>query len=447
LESARKFAFGLRGGRRPDRICTQSQFPEERGAAGNLNSPRFGAYTRLLADSGLHRARISAEVLAVMNKLRVAVIGTGFVGRVHVENIRRQADAEIVAIADQTAELAAQFGRALGISRTSGEYRELLADPSIDAVHICTPNHTHFAIARDAITAGKHVICEKPLAMTAAEAQGLVDLARSKGIVHATSYNLRFYPNVAQMRRMVATGQVGDVLAVQGTYSQDWLFFDTDYNWRLEPEVGGNSRAMADIGSHWCDLLEHVTDKRIRAVCAELATFHPVRKKPKKPIETYAGKMLEPEDYEDRPITTEDFGAILLRFDDRARGALTINQVAAGRKNRLLVEIYGTKCGLAWDGERPNELWIGRRDGNNELLVKDPSLLEEQARPFADLPGGHAEGYADTFKQFFRRFYAACRDRSKAGDVPGFDAGLRQLRLVEAVLRSHREGGWADVEG
>ena len=389
---------------------------------------------------------MSVEVLTVMSKLRVAVIGTGFVGRVHVENIRRQPDAEIVAIADQTGALAAQFGTALGIARTSGDYRELLADPDIDAVHICTPNHTHYAIARDAINAGKHVICEKPLAMTSEEAQGLVDLARQMGVVHATSYNLRFYPNVAQMRRMVATGQVGDVLAVQGTYSQDWLFFDTDYNWRLEPEVGGNSRAMADIGSHWCDLLEHVTGKRIQAVCAELATFHPVRKKPKKPIETYAGKMLEPEDYEDRPITTEDFGAILLRFDDRARGALTINQVAAGRKNRLLVEIYGTKCGLAWDGERPNELWIGRRDGNNELLVKDPSLLEAEARSFADLPGGHAEGYADTFKQFFRRFYAACRDNSKAGEVPGFDAGLRQLRLVEAVLQSHQEGGWIEVE-
>ena len=381
-----------------------------------------------------------------MSKVRVAVIGTGFVGRVHVENIRRQTDAEIVAIADQNDELAASFGGALGIARATGDYRELLADASIDAVHICTPNHTHFPIARDAISAGKHVICEKPLAMTSQEAAALVDLAREKGVVNATSYNLRFYPNAAQMRRMVATGEVGEVLAIQGTYSQDWLFYDTDYNWRLEPEVGGASRAMADIGSHWCDLAEHVTGRRIQAVCAELATFHPVRKKPKRAIETYAGKMLKPEDYEDRPISTEDFGAILLRFDGRMRGALTINQVAAGRKNRLLMEVYGTKRGLAWDGERPNELWIGRRDGNNELLVKDPSLLEAEARSFADLPGGHAEGYADTFKQFFRRFYAACRDRSRASEIPGFDAGLRQLRLVEAVLRSSAEGGWVEPE-
>lgn len=381
-----------------------------------------------------------------MEKLRVAVIGTGFVGRVHVENIRRQTDAEVVAIADQTADLAARFGSALGIGRTEGDYRVLLADPAIDAVHICTPNKTHYPIARDALAAGKHVICEKPLAMTAAEAASLVDLARSAGVVHATSYNLRFYPNVAHMRRLVATGKVGDVLAVQGSYAQDWLFYDTDYNWRLEPEVGGSSRAMADIGSHWCDLLEHVTGRRITAVCAELATFHPVRKKPKRAIETYAGKMLAPEDYEDRPIATEDFGAILLRFDGRMRGSVTVNQVAAGRKNRLLMEIYGDRCGLAWDGERPNELWIGRRDGNNQVLVKDPSLLEREAQSFADLPGGHAEGYADTFKQFFRRFYAACRDRSGAGELPGFEAGLRQLRLVEAVLRSHSEGGWVTVE-
>lgn len=381
-----------------------------------------------------------------MEKLRVAVIGTGFVGRVHVENIRRQNDAEVVAIADQTAELAASFGAALGVARTVGDYRELLDDRAIDAVHICTPNHTHYPIARDALAAGKHVICEKPLAMTAAEAASLVELAQSRDVVHATSYNLRFYPNVAQMRRLIATGDVGEVLAVQGSYVQDWLFYDTDYNWRLEPEVGGASRAVADIGSHWCDLVEHVTGARIRAVCAELATFHPIRRKPKKPIETYAGKMLEPEDYEDRPIATEDFAAILLRFEGRARGALTVNQVAAGRKNRLALEIHGSRRGLAWDGERPNELWIGRRDGNNELLVKDPSLLEPEARTFADLPGGHAEGYADTFKQFFRRFYAACRDRSLAGALPGFDAGLRQLRLVEAVLRSHAEGGWVTLK-
>jgi len=380
-----------------------------------------------------------------MKKLKTAVIGTGFVGRVHVEGIRRLGEVELAGIADQSEELARSFGRQLGVERATGDYRQLLADPEIRAVHICVPNNLHHQVAADAIEAGKAVLCEKPLAASVAEAESLVEMARKKNVVNATSYNLRFYPLVQQMRRLVETGEVGEILAVQGTYSQDWLFYETDYNWRLETEAGGKSRAMADIGSHWCDMVEYVTGRPITALCAELQTFHPVRKKPKKPIETYAGKLLAPEDYEDRKIETEDFGAILLRLGQRARGALTINQVAAGRKNRLLLEIYGAKRGLAWDGENPNELWIGRRDGNNELVVKDPSLLETQARAYADLPGGHAEGYGDTFKQLFRRFYAAVADPSKQGDIPGFAAGLRQLRLVEAVLESSARKAWVAV--
>ena len=380
-----------------------------------------------------------------MKRIKTAVIGTGFVGRVHVEGIRRLGDVELAAIADQSEEMAQRFGRQLGVERAVGDYRKLLEEPEIQAVHICVPNNLHFAVAKDAIEAGKSVLCEKPLAATLAEARELTELAQKSKVVNATSYNLRFYPVVQHMRRMVANGEVGEILAVQGTYSQDWLFYETDYNWRLEPEAGGKSRAMADIGSHWCDMVEHVTGKKITALCAELQTFHPIRKKPRKPIETYAGKLLAAEDYEDRKIETEDFGAILLRLGERARGALTINQVAAGRKNRLLLEIHGTKRGLAWDGENPNELWIGRRDGNNELLVKDPSLLDPKAREYADLPGGHAEGYGDTFKQLFRRFYAAVRDPSLISEIPTFAAGLRQLTLVEAVLRSSAQKAWLET--
>ncbi len=380
-----------------------------------------------------------------MKKIKAAVIGTGFVGRVHVEGIRRLGEVELAAIADQSEELARKFGEQLGVERALGDYHKLLADPEIQAVHVCVPNNLHFPVVRDAVNAGKAVLCEKPLALSVQEATELTDLAQSKKIVNATSYNLRFYPLVQHMRRMVATGELGEILAVQGTYSQDWLFYDTDYNWRLEPEAGGKSRAMADIGSHWCDMVEHVTGLKITSLCAELQTFHPIRKKPKKPIETYAGKLLQPEDYEDRSIETEDFGAILLRLGKRARGALTINQVAAGRKNRLLLEIYGTRRGVAWDGENPNELWIGRRDGNNELVVKDPSLLEPAARAYADLPGGHAEGYGDTFKQLFRRFYAAVRDPAQTSEIPTFAAGLRQLQLVEAVLESSAKKAWIEA--
>lgn len=380
-----------------------------------------------------------------MKKIKTAVIGTGFVGRVHVEAIRRLGDVELAAIADVSEELARKFGEQLGVERAVGDYRQLLAEPEIRAVHVCVPNNMHYPVVKDAIQAGKSVLCEKPLAASVAEAKELTELAQSKKVVNVTSYNLRFYPLVQQMRRMVATGEMGEILAVQGTYSQDWLFYETDYNWRLEPEAGGKSRAMADIGSHWCDMAEHVTGLKITSLCADLQTFHPIRKKPKRPIETYAGKLLAPEDYEDRRIETEDFGAILLRLGNKARGALTINQVAAGRKNRLLIEIYGTRRGVAWDGENPNELWIGRRDGNNELVVKDPSLLEPRAREFADLPGGHAEGYGDTFKQLFRRFYAAVRDPSQPAEIPTFAAGLRQLTLVEAVLRSSAQKSWVET--
>jgi predicted dehydrogenase len=377
-----------------------------------------------------------------MPKLRTAVIGTGFVGRVHVEAIRRLGDVELAAIADQSDDLADKFARQLGVDRAYGDYRRVLDDPQIAAVHICVPNALHYEIAKAAIEAGKSVLCEKPLAASVGEAQELAALAERRKVVHATSYNLRYYPLVQHMRRLAATGEIGEILAVQGTYSQDWLFYETDYNWRLEPEAGGKSRAMADIGSHWCDMVEYVTGARITALCAELQTFHPIRKKPKKPIETYAGKLLKPEDYVDVLIHTEDFGAVLFRLGERARGALTINQVAAGRKNRLLLEIYGTRRGLAWDGENPNQLWIGRRDGNNEIVVKDPSLLEAQARPYADLPGGHAEGYGDTFKQLFRRFYAAVRNPGDAADIPTFHAGLRQLQLVDAVLDSSSRKAW-----
>ncbi len=380
-----------------------------------------------------------------MKKIKTAVIGTGFVGRVHVEGIRRLGDVELAAIADQSEDLARKFGEQLGVERALGDYRKLLAEPEIQAVHVCVPNNLHFPVVKDALEAGKNVLCEKPLAASVAEAAELTELARQKKLVNVTSYNLRFYPLVQHMRRMAMTGELGEILAVQGTYSQDWLFYDTDYNWRLEPEAGGKSRAMADIGSHWCDMVEHVTGLKITALCAELQTFHPIRKKPKRPIETYAGKLLAPEDYEEKKIETEDFGAILLRLGGRARGALTINQVAAGRKNRLLLEIYGTRRGVTWDGENPNELWIGRRDGNNELLVKDPSLLDPEARPYADLPGGHAEGYGDTFKQLFRRFYAAIRDPAQPADLPTFASGLRQLHLVEAVLRSSAQKAWVEA--
>jgi predicted dehydrogenase len=301
----------------------------------------------------------------------------------------------------------------------------VVADPEVDAVDICTPNAQHFPLAKAAMEAGKHVICEKPLAISADQARGLVEMANAKNLANCTCHNLRYYPLVQHARRMREAGELGEILHVQGTYSQDWLLYDTDWNWRVEAKSSGPLRAMADIGSHWCDMLEHVSGERIAAVCADLATFHTLRN--------------------NAAVDTEDYGGVLFHLGARSRGSFTVSQVAAGRKNWLSVEIYGTRASAAWNQERPDELWIGHRNGRNEILLKDPALLDPRAAAYADLPGGHAEGYGDTFKQLFRRFYLSIADPGAPRDYPQFDAGLRQMRVLDAALASHHRRGWADV--
>jgi predicted dehydrogenase len=250
---------------------------------------------------------------------------------------------------------------------------------------------------------------------------------------------------VQHMRAMCATGELGEILVAQGTYSQDWLLYDTDWNWRIEAADGGPSRTLADIGSHWCDMLEHVTGLRIASVCADLQTFHQKRKRPRKEVETFTGKQLTPADYDETPVATEDFASVMIQFGERGRGAFTVSQVSAGCKNRLNIEIYGSKCSVAWNQERPDELWIGNRNTNNQIIVKDPALLNEAARSYADLPGGHSEGYDDTFKQVFRRFYRSIEDSSAKPEYPQFTDGLRQLKILEAELKSHKRRAWVEV--
>ena len=341
-----------------------------------------------------------------MRKFKTALFGTGFVGRVHLEGIRRLGYVQLYAIGEPQIEKANQLAAEFGVEKTDADYRRILEDPAVDAVHICTPNVLHFPMAKEALEAGKHVICEKPLATSIAQAAQLVKIAAEKKLRNCTSHNLRCYPMVQHMRRMREDGDLGEILVVQGGYAQDWLLYDTDWNWRLDSKFNGPSRCLADIGSHWCDMAEHVTGQRITSVCADLQIFHKTRKQPRGPVETFAGKTLRPEDYIETTVDTEDFGAVVFRMGDRTRGAFTASQVSAGRKNRLSIEIFGTKCGVAWSQERPDELWIGNRNTNNQVIIKDPGLLKEGARSYADLPGGHSEGYDDTFKQVFRRFYA-----------------------------------------
>ncbi len=380
-----------------------------------------------------------------MHPLKTAVFGTGFVGRVHLEGIRRVGNVQLYAIGEPEIDKGRKLAEEFQAEKAEADYHKILDDPAVDAVHVCTPNALHFPIVRDALNAGKNVICEKPLATSVEEARKLVELAAEKKLRNCTCHNLRYYALVQQMRRMREDGDLGEILLVQGTYSQDWLLYDTDWNWRIDSKSNGPSRCMADIGSHWCDMAEHVTGQRITSLCADLQTFHKTRKQPKGPIETFAGKTLTPEDYVEVPIDTEDFGGVIFRMGDRTRGSFTASQVSAGRKNRLSIEIYGTKCGVAWDQERPDELWVGHRNSSNQIIIKDPSLLKPAARTYADLPGGHSEGYDDTFKQVFRRFYRSIAEPGSPAEYPQFADGLRQLNILESELKSSRTRSWVDV--
>jgi predicted dehydrogenase len=379
-----------------------------------------------------------------MKPIRTAIVGTGFMGRVHLEAVRRTEGVEVAAIVGRTEDAAQRLGAGFGVPLMKADYREVLRDRTIDAVHVCTPNAQHYSMTKDALETGKHVLCEKPITTAVREAEELVSLAAKQGLRNCVCHNLRYYPMVQQMRQLREAGELGEILVVQGTYSQDWLLYDTDWNWRADSKVSGPSRCMADIGSHWFDLAEHLTGLRVTSLCADLQTFHRTRKRPKHSVETFANKLMGPEDYIETPVDTEDFGAVIFRMGTRTRGCMSASQVSAGRKNGFRMEIYGSRSSVAWNQERPDELWVGHRDSGNALFVKDPSLLLSGARGFADLPGGHSEGYDDTFKQVFRRFYASIGSSGTA-EYPQFVDGLRQLKILDAVLESHRARKWVDV--
>ena len=324
----------------------------------------------------------------------------------------------------------------------------MLADPEIDIVHLATPNLLHYPHAKAALLAGKHVVCEKPLAMSAAQSAELVKLAAERKLVNAVNFNIRMYPMVQQARSLVQSGEIGDLFILQGSYLQDWLLFPTDWNWRLEPDLGGTLRAVGDIGSHWLDLMTFITGLRVEEVYADFKTFHKTRKKPAKPVETFTGKLLQPSDYIDQPIYTEDYATILLHYENGVSGVVTVAQVCSGRKNRIFFEINGSKSSLVWDGERPNELWIGNRTAANQVLMKDPSLLAPEARETAAYPGGHNEGFPDTFKQLYKKVYnyIFAGDFSQKPDFPTFADGHYEMVLCEAIERSAKEKTWIKIK-
>jgi predicted dehydrogenase len=382
-----------------------------------------------------------------MDTIKVGVIGTGMIGPLHIEALKRVPGVEPVALVGSSEEKARKKADSVGVPNAFGDYRKLLEMDEIQSVHVCTPNNMHYDMVKAALQAGKNVVCEKPLATTVKEAEELVELAESTGRLNAVHFNIRYYPLMKHVKRMIEAGDLGDLYQIQGSYMQDWLYYPTDYNWRLEPEFAGESRAVADIGSHWMDLIEYVTGRKIVEVMADFKTFLPTRKKPKQAVETYAGKMLKPEDYTDVSVNTEDYATIVLGFDSGARGVLTVSQVFAGRKNRLFFEIGGSKQAVTWESEMPNQIWIGRRDEPNGLMLKDPALAHPDSAELMSWPGGHNEGFTDTPKQMFRQIYARMRGEDTSGEppFPTFSDGLRELVLCERIVESSKKRAWVRV--
>lgn len=380
-----------------------------------------------------------------MYNISAAVVGTGFIGPVHAEALKRLG-IHITGVLGSRPEKSEQACRQLGLEQAYGSYEEVLADDRVQAVHLAVPNVLHYDMAKRALLADKHVMCEKPLAMTSDETAELVALAKETGLVAGVCYNIRFYPLNLEARDTINRGDLGEVYSIVGRYVQDWLLYETDYNWRVLAEQGGALRAVADIGTHWMDLICSVTGLEVEAVFADLQTVHPVRKRPKGEVETFSGKTAAQQDLEDVAISTEDAGAILLRFKGGARGVLWVSQVTAGRKNTLRYEISGSKQALAWDSQQPNTLWRGHRDRANESVVRDPALVADMPRGFINYPGGHNEGFPDTFKQCFRAFYDTIVSGNEGKVLyPTFEEGHREVVLCEAILQSHREERWVTL--
>ena len=372
-----------------------------------------------------------------------AIIGLGFVGKAHLEALRRLG-IPLRGILGSSPERTREAVRELKIERGYSSLDELTSDSSVTAVHICTPNHLHHDQANAAMEAGKHVMCEKPLAMDIRQSQSLIDLARKTNRVGAVTYNLRYYPLCQEARAIVQRGVIGEPRLIHGSFLQDWLLYPSDWNWRLQSELGGELRAVADIGTHWLDLLTWITGRKIAEVCADLATVVPVRERPRGRVQTFQASAGESEDFK---VTTDDYASILLHFDGSARGVVTVSQISAGRKTRLWFEVDGSEGSLAWNSESPNTLWIGHRREPNQELIKDPSLMSPETRGYAAYPGGHAEGYPDTFVQLFKDFHAYldAGDFSKPRTFPTFETGHEEMQLCEAIAQSSKERRWVKL--
>nr|WP_306268971.1 Gfo/Idh/MocA family oxidoreductase [Pararhizobium sp. IMCC3301] len=373
-----------------------------------------------------------------------AVIGTGFIGTVHVQALRRLG-INVVGVLGSSLQRGEQAAQALGVSRAYDTLDTLLSDPAVQIVHVTSPNQFHFEQVKQILASDRHVVCEKPLTMTSQESAELVELAAKSNLITAVNYNTRFYPLNQHARQMVTEDELGDIRLISGHYMQDWLLFDTDWNWRLEADKGGPLRAVGDIGTHWIDLTSYITGLKVTSVMAELSTFVKTRQQPVGPVETFSqagsGETIA------RKITTDDTALLLLRYENGARGSVVISQVSPGRKNSMQWQIDGSKSGASWDSEIPDHLWIGHRDRANQILQRDAALMNARGAAAAALPGGHVEGFADSFFALFREIYADVSN-GKASSHPGYASfadGHYEMLVCDAVLRSAEQGCWVDI--
>ncbi len=379
--------------------------------------------------------------------LTAGVVGTGFMGVTHTEALRRLG-VNVKGIVGSTPERARQAAATTSLPDVYDSLDALLADPEIDVVHITTPNHLHHAQVCAVVGAGKHVVCEKPLAVSIDEGNDLVARAAAAGVIAAVCFNQRYYPLVHQAREMVASGQVGDVRLVTGGYLQDWLLFETDWNWRLESDKGGELRAVADIGSHWFDNVEFITGARINEVMADLHTFHRHRTRPMGEVKTFAGDAAADVELVNQDVASDDAAGMLLRFDNGARGTATVSQISPGRKNLMNWEVDCTQSALCWNTENPEDLWVGHRGQPNQLMKRDASLMHPPAAATVGYPAGHVEGYPDTFRALFNDVYAHILHGGPANGValyPTFTDGLRSLVVCDAVAQSAHTQHWVAV--
>jgi predicted dehydrogenase len=383
-----------------------------------------------------------------MNRIKVGLIGTGYIGMVHLEVLRRLAEVEVVAVADTNADLARAAAAKFGISRACGAGDEIIADPEVEVVHNCAPNNVHFELSAKAIRAGKELMSEKPLALDARESAELLRLAETRGTLTAIDFCYRYYPVVQEAAARARRGDLGEVRAFVGHFLQDWLFFETDYTWRLDPQVAGQANVVADLGSHWFDLVQFITGRKIVEVMAELHTCLPKRRRPKAGALSFGtGGAGESEEV---AIALDDFAAVFLKLDNGARGSFTTCQAAAGRKVDIEIQVFGSRESYAWSHVHPNALWIGHRERGNEVFYESSQLQAAETRRYATLPTGHPMGYHDAVFNLFRDYYEALAAK-RAGKpfsvtFPDFRTGHDMMCVIDAAVASDRSGRWVEVK-